>query len=56
VNPYTGKPGTKDPEPYGAAQALQAPTIQPIRPIQPVQPQQQPANPYALPHPSPNRF
>jgi len=58
VNPYTGQPGTKEPDPYGSLSrstpAVQP--LQPIRPIQPVQPQQQMANPYALPQPSSNRF
>jgi hypothetical protein len=47
VNPYTGEPGTKDPNPYDAARP--APTVQPIQPLQPAQtgqPTQRQANPY----------
>jgi len=62
VNPYTGKPGTKDPAPYSTNQSLQATSIQPIHTIQspgiaqPGQPLQQPANPYALPQSSESLF
>lgn len=59
VNPYTGKPGTKEPEPYGALQP--APALQPIRsaqPLQPLKPIQPPANsnPFALPQAPTGRF
>jgi hypothetical protein len=55
VNPYTGKPGTKDPESYGMPSSPQLNTIQTGPEMQPMQGQQQ-ANPYALPQPLPNRF
>lgn len=53
VNPYTGQPGTKDPEPYGTLRP--APTIQPMQPSQPAQPSQAP-NPYELQQPTQQRF
>ena len=58
VNPYTGKPGTKDPEPYGTNPSSQA-TAQALQPIQSprtAQPLPQPANPYALPQSSETLF
>lgn len=45
VNPYTGQPGTKDPEPYGTLQPT--PAVQPIQPLQPMQ-QTQPTQPAQL--------
>lgn len=46
VNPYTGQPGTKEPDPYGyqGAQPTQrtqpAQQIQPLQPLQPLEPLQ----------------
>lgn len=58
VNPYTGKPGTKDPSPYDTASSPLAPTIQPVQPIRPIQSPLPPqlGNPYALPQQPTNRF
>jgi hypothetical protein len=62
VNPYTGKPGTKDPALYSTNPSLQAVTVQPLPTIQspgiaqPGQPLQQPANPYVLPQSSESLF
>ena len=59
VNPYTGQPGTKEPEPYGYSSLRPAPPLQPApppQPLQPLQPIQPLPNPYALPQPSTNRF
>jgi len=59
VNPYTGQPGTKEPDSYGYGSARPAPSLQPIQPsqpLQPLQPIQPPSNPYALPQAPTNRF
>jgi len=58
VNPYTGKPGTRDPEPYSTNQSPQA-TVQALQTIQSptrAQPLPQPANLYALPQSSESLF
>jgi hypothetical protein len=55
VNPYTGKPGTKDPEPYSTNQSSPA-TVQARQSPTRAQPLPQPANPYALPQSSETLF
>lgn len=44
VNPYTGQPGTKEPDPYGyqrpqpVQRTQQVQPLQPLQPLQPIQP------------------
>lgn len=56
VNPYTGKPGTKEPDSYGYSAPQPTSSLQPIQGPQPLQPIQPPTNPYALPAASGTRF
>jgi hypothetical protein len=57
VNPYTGQPGTKDPEPYGTQHSTPAAQpLQPLQPIQPALPAQPQPNPYGHQAPEQQRF
>lgn len=56
VNPYTGKPGTKNPDPYGTTPTMQPQPLRPDPPTQATQQIQPQSNPYVLTQPSTNRF